>query len=58
MIKEGLKMTDLFTIIHPPMPLEFQAIQDFINAAYVLGLKADTSNGNGEQHKLLIRGKK
>ena len=49
-------MTDLFEIIHPPMPLEFSAIQDFINAAYVLGLKAEPTNGNGEQYKLLIRG--
>ncbi len=34
-------MTDLFTIVHPPMPLTFDAILDFINAAYVIGLKAD-----------------
>ena len=63
-------MTDLFTIVHPPMPLEFQSIMDFINASYVLGLKAQETNGvlglkaeetNGkveDPFRLLIRGKR
>ncbi len=43
-------MTDLFTIVHPRMPLLYSSIMDFINASYVLGLKTEhTRSADNEQ---------
>ncbi len=53
----GMTMSDMFTIIHPVIPLTYQRLQDFINASYVLEVNNTAVQNDNVSENLLIKGK-
>ena len=50
-------MSDMFTIIHPVIPLTYQRLQDFINASYVLEVNNTAIHNGNVSENLLVKGK-